>query len=373
MRTPDHGQCRRLAHDRGIVNRWPWPTLRDFLVEKLTRITPSCIDEMIAEKKFVTQDGVPITAMTTFEPQCFIFFHRDLPDEKPVPFPIGILYRDERILVVDKPHFLSSIPRGQHVLESVVVKLRTQLQMPELTVAHRLDRVTSGVLMLTCARQWRCPYQTLFERRQVRKTYRLVAPWLDLNEMDDGPLGATGDPSSGSAHDFGRLGEDETATSSDVAASRDSSATAFGDSAHDGDAISVTSQDHREQECSPEGRDDLFGQDTSESNCAGQYVKTKSNGLPHKDGDQPLTSGQRRDPSDPGDRAISVYPQLLDVSIDDFSRPLQLQAYRMSFVDPITGEQRMFTSQLELSCWPSTEASQPRGKDRGNAWIPGDA
>lgn len=67
------------------------------------------------------------------------------------------------------------------------------------------------------------------------------------------------------------------------------------------------------------------------------------------------------------------YPQLLDVSIDDFSRPLQLQAYRMSFVDPITGEQRMFTSQLELSCWPSTEASQPRGKDRGNAWIPGDA
>ena len=192
VRTPDHGQCRRLSHDRGIVNRWPWPTLRDFLVEKLTRITPSRIDEMITEKKFVTQDGVPITAMTTFEPQCFIFFHRDLPDEKPVPFPIGILYQDERILVVDKPHFLSSIPRGQHVLESVVVKLRTQLQMPELTVAHRLDRVTSGVLMLTCARQWRCPYQTLFERRQVRKTYRLVAPWLDLGEMDDGPLGVIG-------------------------------------------------------------------------------------------------------------------------------------------------------------------------------------
>ena len=200
MRTPDHGQCRRLSHDRGIVNRWPWPTLRDFLVEKLTRITPSRIDEMITEKKFVTQDGVPITAMTTFEPQCFIFFHRDLPDEKSVPFPIGILYQDERILVVDKPHFLSSIPRGQHVLESVVVKLRTQLQMPELTVAHRLDRVTSGVLMLTCARQWRCPYQTLFERRQVRKTYRLVAPWLDLGEMGDGPLGVIGDSPSGSAH-----------------------------------------------------------------------------------------------------------------------------------------------------------------------------
>lgn len=523
VRTPDHGQCRRLAHDRGIVDRWPWPTLRDFLVEKLTRITPLRIDEMIAEKKFVTQDGVPITAMTIFEPQCFIFFHRDLPDEKPVPFPIGILYRDERILVVDKPHFLSSIPRGQHVLESVVVKLRTQLQMPELTVAHRLDRVTSGVLMLTCARQWRCPYQTLFERRQVRKTYRLVAPWLDLNEMDDGPLGATDGPSSGSAHDFGRLGEAETATFPDVVASRNSSAAASGGGAHDGGAISVTPQDHREQECSPGGRDDLFGQGTSESNRAGQCVTTKSDGYPHKNGDQSWTSGQRRDPSDQGDRAISVtssqgeafqwrkggggdnfcqspmrtsatgrdntvdlfesphrtsaadsqrsdarrfssavrsaaenlssgpvwlehcdggvrvsshivkergvlqaqqvggrepnavtgirlverrgslglyeatpltgrthqirlhmwslgapilndpfYPQLLDISIDDFSRPLQLQAYRMSFVDPITGEPRMFTSQLELSCWPSTGAGQPWGAGRGDAWIPGD-
>ena len=525
VRTPDHGQCRRLAHARGIVNRWPWPTLRDFLVEKLTRITPSRIDEMIAEKKFVTQDGVPITAMTTFEPQCFIFFHRDLPDEKPVPFPIGILYQDERILVVDKPHFLSSIPRGQQVLESVVVKLRTQLQMPELTVAHRLDRVTSGVLMLTCARQWRCPYQTLFERRQVRKTYRLVAPWLDLGEMDDGPLGVIGDSPSGSAHGFGRLGEDETATSPDVAVPKDGSVAVFGENTPAGGAISVTSQDHREQECSSGSGDDLFGQGTKEPNRVGQHVATKSNGLPRKDGDQSLTSGQRCDPSDQRDRAISVtssqseavqwrkgsggdnfcqspmrsseaghdnivdqvesrhrtsiadsqeksrsgrfssavrsdtenlssgpvwlehcdggvrvsshiikergvlqaqqvggrepnavteirvverrgdlalyeatpltgrthqirlhmwslgapilndpfYPQLLDVFIDDFSRPLQLQAYRMSFVDPITGEQRMFTSQLELSCWPSTEASQPRSKDRGNAWIPGDA
>lgn len=519
VRTPDHGQCRRLSHDRGIVNRWPWPTLRDFLVEKLTRITPSRIDEMITEKKFVTQDGVPITAMTTFEPQCFIFFHRDLPDEKPVPFPIGILYQDERILVVDKPHFLSSIPRGQHVLESVVVKLRTQLQMPELTVAHRLDRVTSGVLMLTCARQWRCPYQTLFERRQVRKTYRLVAPWLDLGEMDDGPLGVIGDSPSGSAHGFGRLGEDETATSPDVAVPRDGSVAVFGENTPAGGAISVTSQDHREQECSSGSGDDLFGQGTKEPNRVGQHVATKSNGLPHKDGDQSLTSGQRCDPSDQRDRAISVtssqgeafqwrkggggdnfcqspmrssgaghdnivdqvesrhrtsiadsqeksrsgrfssavrsdtenlssgpvwlercdggvrvsshiikergvlqaqqvggrepnavteirvverrgdlalyeatpltgrihqirlhmwslgapilndpfYPQLLDVPIDDFSRPLQLQAYRMSFVDPITGERRVFASQLELSCWSSKEAGQPWGEDRGNA------
>lgn len=519
VRTPDHGQCRRLSHDRGIVNRWPWPTLRDFLVEKLTRITPSRIDEMITEKKFVTQDGVPITAMTTFEPQCFIFFHRDLPDEKSVPFPIGILYQDERILVVDKPHFLSSIPRGQHVLESVVVKLRTQFQMPELTVAHRLDRVTSGVLMLTCARQWRCPYQTLFERRQVRKTYRLVAPWLDLGEMGDGPLGVIGDSPSGSAHGFGRLGEDETATSPDVAVPRDGSVAVFGENTPAGGAISVTSQDHREQECSSGSGDDLFGQGTKEPNRVGQHVATKSNGLPHKDGDQSLTSGQRCDPSDQRDRAISVtssqseavqwrkgsggdnfcqspmrssgaghdnivdqvesrhrtsiadsqeksrsgrfssavrsdtenlssgpvwlehcdggvrvsshiikergvlqaqqvggrepnavteirvverrgdlalyeatpltgrthqirlhmwslgapilndpfYPQLLDVPIDDFSRPLQLQAYRMSFVDPITGERRVFTSQLELSCWPSKEAGQSWGEDRGNA------
>ena len=150
--------------------------MRAYLVEKLLRVGGPRVDEMLDEGRFVDDAGRAFRQDSPFTPQTFVFFHRDLPTETPVPAGIGILYSDERILVVDKPHFLSSIPRGRHVLESVVVRLRTQLGLPELTMAHRLDRVTAGVLLLTRERQWRRPYQELFERREVVKKYRLVAP-----------------------------------------------------------------------------------------------------------------------------------------------------------------------------------------------------
>ncbi|EFS72941.1 hypothetical protein HMPREF9621_02844 [Cutibacterium modestum HL037PA2] len=95
--------------------------MRAYLVEKLLRVGGPRVDEMLDEGRFVDDAGRAFRQDSPFTPQTFVFFHRDLPTETPVPAGIGILYSDERILVVDKPHFLSSIPRGRHVLESVVV------------------------------------------------------------------------------------------------------------------------------------------------------------------------------------------------------------------------------------------------------------
>src|SRR5690606_1336380 len=100
---------------------------------------------------------------------------RDLRFEPEVPGSIDIVYEDERILVVDKPPFLSTIPRGKHVQQSGVVKLRAQLGLPKLVPAHRLDRMTSGLLLLTKSRPWRGPYQSLFQHRAVEKTYLALA------------------------------------------------------------------------------------------------------------------------------------------------------------------------------------------------------
>ena len=80
-------------------------------------------------------------------PDSFLWFHRDLPDEVPVPFEIDVVHRDERLLVVDKPHFLATIPRGRHIVQTALVRLRRELGLPTLSPAHRLDRVTAGLLM----------------------------------------------------------------------------------------------------------------------------------------------------------------------------------------------------------------------------------
>ena len=72
-----------------------------------------------------------------------------------------------------------SCPRsraGGTCMQSVVVRLRAELGLPELSPLHRLDRVTSGLLMLATEPRWRGPYQTLFEHRAVDKTYWALAP-----------------------------------------------------------------------------------------------------------------------------------------------------------------------------------------------------
>ena len=81
------------------------------------------------------------------------------------------------ILVVDKPSFLATMPRGRHITETATVRLRRATGNDNLVPAHRLDRPTSGLLLFTTHPRYRGPYQTLFARRQVRKTYQAIAPY----------------------------------------------------------------------------------------------------------------------------------------------------------------------------------------------------
>ena len=92
-----------------------------------------------------------------------------------MPFQIVILHQDDDLLVVDKPHFLATIPRGRHVTETATVRLRKQFDCPDLTPAHRLDRATAGVLLFTKTKHARRPYQELFSSRNVTKEYEAVA------------------------------------------------------------------------------------------------------------------------------------------------------------------------------------------------------
>jgi tRNA pseudouridine32 synthase/23S rRNA pseudouridine746 synthase len=87
--------------------------------------------------------------------------------------------------VVDKPHFLATTPRGAYIARSALVLLRRQFDLPELSPAHRLDRLTAGVLVFTVQRQARRPYQEMFAQRTVTKQYEAIAP---LSQNVDFPL-----------------------------------------------------------------------------------------------------------------------------------------------------------------------------------------
>jgi tRNA pseudouridine32 synthase / 23S rRNA pseudouridine746 synthase len=97
--------------------------------------------------------------------------------EPHIPFDATVLYRDERLLVVDKPHFLPMAPTGRYARETLLARLQLQLGLDDLVPLHRLDRDTAGVVMFCLQPQARAAYQNLFRDRLVHKTYEALAPW----------------------------------------------------------------------------------------------------------------------------------------------------------------------------------------------------
>jgi len=162
----------------------PWATLRDHLVERLSPgLDAGEVDRMLAAGEFVDASGVPVPVDAPFEPQSAVWAHRDLPVEVAHPDEPVVLHRDERIVVVDKPHDMATMPRGRHVVQSALALTRVLTGEHHLTPAHRLDRPTAGVLMFTTEQRWRGAYQRVFADGHARKAYLAVAPVRDDLEL----------------------------------------------------------------------------------------------------------------------------------------------------------------------------------------------
>lgn len=99
-----------------------------------------------------------------------------------------MLYEDERIIVVDKPHFLATMPRGMWYRQTALIRLRERLGEPDITPAHRLDRMTAGVLVFVRDPACRGAYQMLFQNRQAVKVYECLAPCRPISRPRFGTI-----------------------------------------------------------------------------------------------------------------------------------------------------------------------------------------
>ena len=287
LRTPDN--------DPDTVPRWT--TMRDFLLDRLPEIAP--VEEMLVAREFVDHAGRAWIGDDPYRPNSFVWFHRYLLPEPVVPFPIEILYRDERILVVDKPHFLATTPRGTHVRESVLVRLRASLGLPDLAPAHRLDRLTAGVLVLTTDRCHRAAYAGLFQSGAVRKTYEALAP---------------ADPDRTFPQRIGnRIEKRRGSLQAEIVPGLPNAETLI--------EVVETRAQHARYRLTPT---------TGKTHQLRVHLNVL--GLPIL--------------GDP------LYPTVRDVDPADFTNPLQLVARRLSFIDPIDRAPREFTSGFALE-WPA--------------------
>lgn len=82
-----------------------------------------------------------------------------------------VLYEDGDLLVVDKPAGLAVHSGSGLAFGLIDVLRRSRPNAPFLELVHRLDRDTSGCLLLAKSRAALIELQALFRRGEVRKTY----------------------------------------------------------------------------------------------------------------------------------------------------------------------------------------------------------
>ena len=111
---------------------------------------------------------------------------------------IPLLFADERLAVVDKPARLmahdSGLARGEH--DFLADRLRAQFGKP-VHLIHRLDRATSGALLIAFDRATARALGEQFMTRAVEKTYLAVCRgWPEpVEDLIDHPLdGGPGKP-----------------------------------------------------------------------------------------------------------------------------------------------------------------------------------
>jgi tRNA pseudouridine32 synthase / 23S rRNA pseudouridine746 synthase len=255
--------------------------------------------ERLARGDVVDARGERLQADSHVRQGMRIWYYRELDAETPIPFEEGILFRDEHLLVVDKPHFVPMIPTGRFLRETLLVRLKHKLDLPHLTPIHRLDRETAGVVIFSHNLATRGTYQSMFQKRVIRKVYEALAPALD--------------------------GRDFPFT--------------YRSRMVDGEKFFVM----REEAGEPNS--ETLVELIERRGALARYRLHPHTGRKHQ---------LRLHMASLGVPILNdaFYPVALPCKGDDFSAPLQLLARRIGFTDPLTGEERTFESVRELA-WPA--------------------
>jgi len=278
------------------LQKGSWKTMLEFLLQRFPDVSAEIWHARMARGEVVDEDGNRFAATSSYRWGGRVFYYREIEAEPAIPFEEHILFQDQHILVVDKPHFLPVIPSGRFLHETLLVRLKNKHQLHQLSPIHRLDRETAGVMIFSLNMQTRGAYQTLFQQRVVQKEYEALAPNLinvDLPFIHRSRL-ETGSP-------FFRM-----------------------------------------QEVSGEPNSETYIERIEKIGEISRYRLSPLTGRKHQ---------LRVHLAALGIPILNdaFYPVAQPSKADDFSRPLQLLAKSIGFIDPVNGEERYFESQQKLS------------------------
>ena len=153
-----------------------WKDMQTFLADWFADVAAATWQARMDKGEVVDQHGRCLQPDSPFKRGICMFYYREIEAETPIPFAEQVLYRDEHILVADKPHFLPVIPGGRFLHETLLVRLKKKFSLEHLVPLHRLDRETAGVVLFSHNPASRGAYNALFREHAMEKVYEALAP-----------------------------------------------------------------------------------------------------------------------------------------------------------------------------------------------------
>ena len=273
-----------------------WITLLDFLCHRFPAIGREEWVARIHKGHVLHEDHSAVGLDEPYTPHQFIFYYRDVPQEATLPQDAQVLFEDEHVLVADKPHFMLVTPGGRYLQSCLLVQLKRLTACESLTPIHRIDRETAGLVLFSINPKERNAYQAMFRDHAVTKHYEAIAPWRQNLTW---PITRKS-----------RIIEDEPF--------------------------------FRQREVPGQPNSETHMDMIEKSGGLARYALSPVTGKKH----QLRVHMNALGLPILNDR---MYPPVAETPDDDYRLPLQLLAKNISFIDPLKGVTRVFTSELKLA------------------------
>lgn len=168
-----------------------------FIAARIARLSRTRIQTIIRSGKVCLQDQTPITQPAWIvHSGDVLILRRPFREEPETPQSFTIIYQDRELLVIDKPAGLPVHPTARYYRHTLTYLLRERWgEQHGWELAHRLDRETSGLLLLGRRGESARRLKHAFLQRRVHKCYKAcVHGILGESHIIRLPLGA--DPQS---------------------------------------------------------------------------------------------------------------------------------------------------------------------------------
>ncbi len=160
----------------------PPATILEHLIRRFSQVSAETWHSRIVCGGVTSDDGDTLTPATPYRHGMTILYRKEVASEPEALEEAVILYQDSEILVVDKPHGMVVTPVGDHVERSLLIRLQRRTGLNTLVPAHRLDRETAGVVLLSVNPDTRGHYHSLFADGTIEREYQAVAHMAGVAE-----------------------------------------------------------------------------------------------------------------------------------------------------------------------------------------------